>query len=127
MTRRLLLDTHVLLWWLSDDPSLKAPVRAQLAAPENLVFVSAASVWEIRIKEALGKLELPSDFAAVLDAQAFEALSVTATHAHALRGLPMHHRDPFDRLLIAQANVEGLTLVSHDDSLRAYGVPLLLT
>lgn len=127
MTQRLLLDTHVLLWWLADDRKLKANVRAVLAAPENLVFVSAASVWELRIKEGLGKVDLPADFEEVLDAQSFEQLSVTAKHAHALRGLPLHHRDPFDRMLVAQATLEGLTIVTHDDALRAYGVPLIFT
>lgn len=124
---RLLLDTHVLLWWLCDEPKLKGHVRAQLAAPENLVFVSAASIWELRIKEALGKVELPVDFGTVLEAQSFESLSVTTAHAHALHGLPMHHRDPFDRMLVAQASVERLTIVSHDDTLQAYGVSLLVT
>ncbi len=125
MTQRLLLDTHVLLWWLAGDRKLKAHIRALLAAPENLVFVGAATIWELRIKEALKKIDLPSDFEAVLDAESFEQLSVTAAHAHALRGLPLHHRDPFDRMLVAQATLEALTIVSHDDELRAYGVPLV--
>lgn len=127
MTLRLLVDTHVLLWWLADDGKLKNHARAVLAAPENLVFVSAASLWELRIKEGLGKVDLPADFEKELDAQSFEYLSVTAAHAHALRGLPLHHRDPFDRMLVAQATLEGLTIVSHDDALRAYGVPLIFT
>lgn len=127
MTQRLLVDTHVLLWWLADDRKLKANVRAVLAAPANLVFVSAASIWELRIKEGLGKVDLPTDFEEVLGAQSFEQLSVTATHAHSLRGLPLHHRDPFDRMLVAQATLEGLTIVTHDDALRAYGVPLIFT
>ena len=125
MTLRLLLDTHVLLWWLADDRKLKARVRSVLADPENLVFVSAASIWELRIKEGLGKVDLPTDFEETLDAQSFEQLSVTAAHAHALRDLPLHHRDPFDRMLVAQAGLEGLTIVSHDDALKAYGVPLI--
>lgn len=127
MTKRLLLDTHVLLWWLMEDRKLKANVRAVLAAPENLVFVSAASVWELRIKEGLGKVDLPADFEEVLAEQSFEQLSVTAAHAHALRGLPLHHRDPFDRMLVAQSALEGLTIVTHDDALRAYGVPLIFS
>ena len=127
MTQRLLVDTHVLLWWLADDRKLKAHIRALLAAPENLVFVSAASIWELRIKEGLGKVDLPADFEEMLDAQSFEQLSVTTAHAHALRGLPLHHRDPFDRMLVAQATLERLTIVSHDDAMRAYGVPLIFT
>ena len=99
--------------------------RDLIAAPENLVFVSAASIWELRIKEAIGKLELPEDFADVLAAQAFEALAVTPAHAHALRGLPLHHRDPFDRMLVAQAQIEDLILVTHDGLLKPYDVEIL--
>ena len=123
----LLLDTHALLWWLDDDPALSKAARTAIADGENLVFVSAATVWEIRIKEALGKLEVPSEFREVLAAQPFLSLDVTAEHAHAVAGLPDHHRDPFDRMLIAQAGVERLTVVTHDSRFRGYGVPLLET
>jgi PIN domain nuclease of toxin-antitoxin system len=122
---RLLLDTHVLLWWLADDPQLGERGRELIATPEHVVFYSAASIWEIRIKAALGKLELPDTFADALSAQAFESLSVTSAHAHALRDLPMHHRDPFDRMLVCQARLENLTLVTHDAALTAYDVATL--
>jgi PIN domain nuclease of toxin-antitoxin system len=121
----LLLDTHVLLWWLDDAATLSASARDAIAEGRNVVFVSAAVVWEIRIQEALGKLEIPKDFREVLDREPFLPLSVTAQHAHALKDLPAHHRDPFDRMLLAQATVERLTVVTRDPRFRPYGVPLL--
>lgn len=121
----LLLDTHVLLWWLDDHPTLSKKARTTIADPENLVLISAAVIWEIRIKQALGKLEIPRNFRNVLDRQPFEMLDITAHHAHAVGDLPAHHRDPFDRMLVAQAKVEGLTLVSRDVRLKRYKIPLI--
>ncbi len=86
----------------------------------------AVSVWELRIKEALGKVTLPPTFAEILSAQPFEALSVTPAHAHALAALPLHHRDPFDRMLIVQARNEGLTLLTHDEAVSRYEVAHVL-
>ncbi len=123
---RLLLDTHFILWWLGDDPSLGDRGRDLISTPENLIFFSAASIWEIRIKQGIGKLDLPDDFADVLANQAFEPLAVTVGHAHALRDLPPLHRDPFDRLLIAQARCERLTILTRDHVLGRYDVPTLL-
>lgn len=123
---RILLDTHLLLWWLGDDPALGDRGRELISAPENLIFISAASVWEIRIKQGIGKLDLPEDFAEVLATQPFETLAVTVEHAHALRDLPLHHRDPFDRVLIAQARLERLTILTRDRALGRYDVPILL-
>ena len=121
----LLLDTHVLLWWLNDQPMLSKKSRAAIAEGKNLVFVSAVVVWEIRIKEALGKLEIPRNFKRVLESQPFEMLDVTVEHAHAVKDLPAHHRDPFDRMLVAQAKVEGFTLLTHDARLKKYKVSLM--
>ena len=122
---KLLLDTHVLLWWLADDASLGEAAREAIATPENLVVISAASIWEMRIKQAIGKLDLPLHFDEVLAKQAFEPMAVTVAHAHAVEDLPLLHRDPFDRMLVAQARVEGLTLVSHDQLVLQYDVPTL--
>lgn len=122
---RILLDTHVLLWWLADDPELTEPGREVIAAPENLIAFSAASIWEIRIKQAIGKLDLPADFAGVLASQPFEPLAVTVAHAHALHGLPLLHRDPFDRLLVAQARLEGMTILTRDNAISQYDVSTL--
>lgn len=123
---RLLLDTHVLLWWLGDDPALGEIARAVIADPANLILLSAASVWEIRIKQAIGKLDLPADFAEVLAEQAFEPLAVTVSHAHAVKELPLLHRDPFDRMLVAQARIERLTILTRDHLIMQYDVPTLL-
>ena len=121
----LLLDTHVLLWWLNGHPSLSKKSQSAIADGKNLVFVSAVVVWEIRIKEALGKLEIPRNFKRVLVSQPFEMLDITVEHAHAVRDLPLHHRDPFDRMLVAQAKVEGFTLVTHDVRLKKYKVSMI--
>ena len=121
----LLLDTHALLWWLGADPTLSEAAKAAIASPANTVFVSAAVVWEIRIKQAIGKLEVPASFQQVLADQPFEGLPVTLDHAHALADLPMIHRDPFDRLLVAQAQLERLTIVTRDAFISEYGVPTI--
>jgi PIN domain nuclease of toxin-antitoxin system len=121
----LLLDTHVLLWWLDDHPTLSKKAKAAIADGKNLVFVSAAVIWEIQIKHALSKLELPPDFRQVLHRQPFDRLDITDEHAHAVGDLPPHHRDPFDRMLVAQTKVEGLTLVTRDARLGKYKVPLI--
>ncbi|MBI4704755.1 MAG: type II toxin-antitoxin system VapC family toxin [Deltaproteobacteria bacterium] len=118
----LLLDTHPLLWWLDDNPTLSASARQAIGDGKNTAFVSVAALWEIRIKEALGKLELPGEFEAVLDKQPFLVLDVKARHVHALKDLPMPHRDPFDRLLVTQARTERLTLVTRDPAILSYGV-----
>jgi PIN domain nuclease of toxin-antitoxin system len=121
----LLLDTHVLLWWLGDDPNLSQSARTVIADGNNLVFVSAAVIWEIQIKQALGKLKIPVNFRNVLDQQAFELLDITVEHAYAVGKLPPYHRDPFDRILVAQAKVEKMTLVSHDNHIKKYKVPFI--
>ena len=121
----LLLDTHVLLWWLDDSGSLSEKAMAAIADGKNHVFVSAAVIWEIRIKEALGKLKIPRNFRKVLDEQPFDSIDITADHAHAVAELPVHHRDPFDRILVAQCKVEKLTLVTRDVRLKRYKIPLL--
>jgi len=121
----LLLDTHILLWWLDANPTLSDKAKSTIADGNNLVFVSAAVIWEIRIKQALGKLEIPSNFREVLDRQSFEMLAITADHAQAVGNLPSHHRDPFDRMLIAQAMVERLTIVTRDAIIKQYKIPIV--
>jgi PIN domain nuclease of toxin-antitoxin system len=121
----LLLDTHVLLWWLSDASTLSEKSRTAIADGKNLVFVSTVSVWEIRIKESLNKLKIPPNFRSVLAVQPFESLDITHEHAHAIKDLPACHSDPFDRMLVAQAKVEGFTLVTRDVHLKKYRIPIL--
>ena len=121
----LLLDTHILLWWLSDDPLLPLAARNAIASPESEVVVSAATAWEIAIKQAGGRLEAPDDLLDTLKANDFDTLPITAAHALIAGGLPPHHADPLDRMLIAQASVESLTLVSVDSRFPQYDVELL--
>jgi PIN domain nuclease of toxin-antitoxin system len=119
----LLLDTHAFLWWLSDPLQLSREARDAIADGKNTVYVSAAVVWEIAIKQSLGKLEAPDDLEAAMAQNRFLALPVTITHAMGVRQLPVVHRDPFDRILIAQASLEGFKLVSRDPNVPRYGVP----
>jgi PIN domain nuclease of toxin-antitoxin system len=123
---RLLLDTQVFLWWRMDDPRLAAAVRAAVAEAE-LVFVSVASAWEAAIKMALGRLRLPDRFETGVVDSGFERLLISFAHAERAGGLPVHHSDPFDRMLVAQAQAEGLTLVTHDRRLAPYDVDVLWT
>ncbi len=124
---RLLLDTHVYLWWLRDDRRLRSEVRAAIAAPRSLVHVSAASIWEAHIKARLGRLDVDGDLVAEIEENGFVELAMTATHAALSGSLPLHHRDPFDRMLVAQAGKESLRLVTHDEQLAAYDVEVLWT
>ncbi len=118
----LLLDTHIVLWWLNQDPQLNPAIADLIENPKTSVWLSAVVVWEIRIKESLGKLTIPASFRKTLLNQGFIELPITADHADQVYGLPLHHRDPFDRLLIAQAQKENLTLVTHDSQFKAYDV-----
>jgi len=122
----LLLDTHVLLWWLDDPQLLSNAARSAIADGKNTVYISAAVAWEIAIKRRLGKLEAPDDLEAAMATNRFLPLPVTIPHALAVYELPYHHRDPFDRLLIAQAIHEGFQLVSRDVHVPLYDVPHLV-
>ncbi len=122
---RLLLDTHAALWWLADDDRLGTASARLLADPASEVLLSAAVVWEIAIKRSLGKLDAPDDFAATLIGAGARALSISIEHADAVAELAWHHRDPFDRLLIAQATIEHAVLVTNDPAVQAYGTPVL--
>lgn len=128
---RLLLDTHIFLWYISADPRLAAEVRDVIRDPANEVSLSVASVWEVVIKHALGKLPLPGSPAQYLpqqrEAHRIVSLPVEEPALVHLAGLPALHRDPFDRILVAQALQHGMTLVSVDDAVRGYTVPLLPT
>ncbi len=123
---KLLLDAHAYLWWLADAPDLSASARAAVADAANMVLVSAATIWEIEIKRTLGRLEADSaDLVAEIEASRFGELPVRATHAVAAARLPRHHDDPFDRMLIAQSQAEGLVCITCDPAFEAYGVPCL--
>jgi PIN domain nuclease of toxin-antitoxin system len=119
---RLLLDSHALLWWLDEDPALSREAYDAIADPGNWVAVSAASPWEIEIKRLKGQLEAPEDLTDRLEAGGFHALPITVEHGVAATRLPRYHRDPFDRMLIAQAQLEGLTIVTRDPRFAPYAV-----
>jgi PIN domain nuclease of toxin-antitoxin system len=122
---RLLLDTHALLWAIGDPERLRDAARTALWDAGNEVRVSVASIWEIGIKRGLGKLTAPDDLGPHLEAANFEPLLISLEHARAAGLLPPHHRDPFDRMLIAQAQLESLTIVTRDARFVPYGVQLL--
>jgi PIN domain nuclease of toxin-antitoxin system len=121
---KLLLDTHVFLWWWQGSPKLRGAGRDAIARAD-VALVSVVSAWEAAIKAALGRLRFAGAFGAAVDACGFRALSLEFPHVEALRALPPHHSDPFDRMLVAQAQVEGLTLVTRDATLESYPVPTL--
>ncbi|HEY2293136.1 MAG TPA: type II toxin-antitoxin system VapC family toxin [Thermoanaerobaculia bacterium] len=123
---KLLLDSHTFLWWLAEDPELRAEARQAVADPSSIVHVSAATVWELSIKAALGKLDLDgADLVEEIEENGFVELPMTARHSLAAATLPRHHDDPFDRMLIAQARIEGLTIITRDPAFRDYEVGLL--
>ena len=126
---RLLIDTHALLWFCEGNPALSAKARSAMEDAANERYISHATPWEVAIKLALGKLQLQVSYDAlfpgVLQANGFELLTPAVEHYRALISLPRHHGDPFDRLIIAQAQVEGLTVVSSDPNFPNYGVPVL--
>ena len=124
----LLLDTDIFLWAVDDNPNLSTAAREAIVDGHNIVYVSAATAWEISIKRAIGKLKIPeSDYLEELRLHRFMPLSITTEHALAVENLPPHHRDQFDRILIAQAQEEKLTLVTRDVRIKAYDVRIIET
>ncbi|WP_327306377.1 type II toxin-antitoxin system VapC family toxin [Streptomyces sp. NBC_01298] len=121
---KLLADTHVIVWWLTDSPQLSDEVK-HLLDTERLVHVSAVTPWELSVKQALGKLDGPEDLPEQARDCQLRPLPITALHGIRAGQLPLHHRDPFDRILIAQAQTEGLTLVTRDKHIPLYDVPVM--
>jgi len=122
MNRAYLVDAHALLWAADESDLLSETARSILNQPDNLIVVSAATLWELTIKCNVGKLVLPDDFFETVQASGYQILPILPSHLDAYRRLPLHHRDPFDRLLIAQAQVEGLTVLSTDSAFKDYEV-----
>jgi PIN domain nuclease of toxin-antitoxin system len=120
----LLLDTHVALWWFDDNSRLRRDARTAINNADR-ALVSMASAWEYAIKAALGRLRLPEPFALALERSGFEPLPIGFEHVEHVVTLPHHHGDPFDRMLVAQAQVEGLTVVTDDRYFEAYGVSII--
>lgn len=121
----LLLDTHTLIWALENNPTLSEAARSAIIDGRNTVFVSAVSVWEISIKRALGKLDVPDNLLEEIEAHRFTPLEISLQHGEAAGKLPAIHQDPFDRMLIAQAQLEGLVLVTRDQHIPKYAVQCL--
>lgn len=126
---RFLLDTQVFLWWIADDPRLSEKARGTIRNAENRLFLSAASGWEIVIKAGLGRIKLsqkPQGFVArQLSANAIESLPIQMSHALHTHALPLHHRDPFDRMIVAQAQLEKMTVISSDPQIARYDVKVI--
>jgi PIN domain nuclease of toxin-antitoxin system len=120
----LLPDTHVVLWWLADDPALPDDIKVKLDHDPD-IYLSAVTVWEVAIKQAIGKIKGPPDLPDQVRDTGFRDLPITSLHAIASARLPMFHRDPFDRMLVAQARCEGLTLVTRDQDCQKYDVDIL--
>lgn len=122
----ILLDTHILLWVLSDDPALSSHARSLIVDGENIIFVSAVTAWEIAIKKSIGKLQAPDNFEEELINNRFLSLEITNRHALGTEKLPFHHHDPFDRLLISQSRCENFTILTHDKIFQEYGANIIL-
>lgn len=120
--QRFLLDTHVFLWWLDDAPELGPHCRELIADQRNEVFISAATIWEISIKKTIGKLDAPEDMDSIVEDEGFSKLPISLYHGQLAGSLPVLHRDPFDRMLVAQAQSEGLILMSSDENIGLYNV-----
>ncbi|WP_299074207.1 type II toxin-antitoxin system VapC family toxin [uncultured Paraglaciecola sp.] len=123
--KRILLDTHALIWWLNGDNQLGANAIEHIANPENDIYVSAATVWEMSIKQQMGKLVVPEDIESKVEQAGFSELPITLFHGQQAGRLHLHHRDPFDRMLIAQAQAEGLQILTKDEQFPAYGIRLI--
>jgi PIN domain nuclease of toxin-antitoxin system len=123
--KRLLLDTHALIWWLNGDEQMGLITREEISNPENDIYVSAATTWEMSIKRQLGKLEAPDDIELKVEQAGLLKLSISLFHGEQAGLLPLHHRDPFDRVIIAQAQAEGLVIVTKDKYFPKYGVRLM--
>jgi PIN domain nuclease of toxin-antitoxin system len=121
----LLLDTHVLLWWRGDYRRISVRAREAIADPGHVLFFSAASIWEMAIKHAAGKLKMPADVLDTFEQRGFTELPMSSRQGLIAGALPPHHGDPFDRMLVAQAQSEKLTLVTNDARIAAYDVPVL--
>jgi PIN domain nuclease of toxin-antitoxin system len=121
-----LLDTHTFLWFINDDPALSDAAKKTIESAEGALYLSVASVWEMAIKVSLERLAMPTPFGDFIDGQLrvnnFRLLSMTTQHAEVIAALPFHHRDPFDRLIIAQSQVEGFPVIGKDEAFDDYGV-----
>ncbi len=122
---KFLLDTHTLIWWLANDVTLSEKAKTVIANPDNLIFISAASVWEIAIKKQIGKLNIPDDLEIQIEQNDFQPLPINISHAAYIEKLPLHHKDPFDRIIIAQAICEKMKIITRDQKFDSYQVDII--
>lgn len=122
---RILMDTCAFLWWISNDPQLGKKSKAIIADPATTVYVSAATPWEVGIKRQLGKLIAPENIEGIIDESGFEKLAISCFHGENAALLPQHHKDPFDRVIIAQAQAEGLEVITSDNNFSHYGIRVI--
>jgi PIN domain nuclease of toxin-antitoxin system len=122
---KLLLDTHILIWWLSQEQRLSQPEIDLISDSDNFIFVSAATAWEIAVKKMIGKLESPDDLPAALAINNFLELPITIEHSQKVYQLPLHHNDPFDRIMVAQAMSEDLTFMTRDAKIALYDIKII--
>jgi PIN domain nuclease of toxin-antitoxin system len=122
---RLLIDTHALIWWRADSPRLSLRARCEIADPKNEIYISVVTLWEIVLKRSSGKLNFPDDLEQVLREDSFGLMPIDYRHLAALERLPLLHKDPFDRMLIAQASAEGVPLITNDRTLARYRVQIV--
>ena len=120
-----LVDTHIFIWWMKQDKRIKKEIKSILQDPQNYIYLSIATVWEIVVKKKIGKLKVPHDWKVTLKESNFLLLPISLEHVYKLENLPLHHRDPFDRMLVSQAIVENATLITGDNKLWQYDVALL--
>ena len=123
--KRILLDTHALIWWLNGDNKLGVNAIKYISQPENDIYVSAATIWEMSIKQQMGKLLAPDDIESKIKQSGFSELPISLFHGQQAGRLALHHKDPFDRMLIAQAQAEGLEILTKDENFPAYGIRLI--
>jgi len=123
--KRILLDTHALIWWFDGDKKLGSNAIEHISNPENDIYISAATVWEMSIKQQMGKLVAPDDIESKIEQAGFSALPISLFHGQQAGRLALHHKDPFDRMLIAQAQAEGLEILTKDEHFPAYGIRLI--
>jgi PIN domain nuclease of toxin-antitoxin system len=122
---KVLLDTHAVIWWLADDPNLTETQRKAIQDKRNTCYISAATIWEISIKKGLGKLSIDPGYLDQLRSEGFVELAVSWKHSQAIQDLPLYHRDPFDRILVVQAQLEGMSLVSGDETIKKYDLTII--
>lgn len=122
---RLLIDSHAFLWWAEASPALSSGARGSIADPASEVLISVAGLWELTIKASSGRLSLPDDLETMVTDQGFAVLPITFLHLKRLAGLPRLHRDPFDRMMIAQSLAEGIPIATHDRVFAGYGVQIV--